>query len=60
MHPMELLDDVDHVQDGCTVCANRTIRTEIVLDEPDGTPRFEAEVEAHFSLFRDGADLDAG
>jgi hypothetical protein len=48
------------VQDGCTVCANRTIRTEIVLDEPDGTPRFEAEVEAHFSLFRDGADLDAG
>jgi hypothetical protein len=45
------------VQDGCTVCANRTIGTKIILDEPDGTPRFEAQVEA---LFRDGADLDAG
>jgi hypothetical protein len=26
-------------QDSCTVCANRTIGSEIVLDAPDGTPR---------------------
>jgi hypothetical protein len=31
------------------VCANCTISTEIIFDEPDGTPRFEAQVEAHFS-----------
>ena len=27
------------VQDRCTVCAKRTIGSEIVLDAPDGTPR---------------------
>ena len=27
------------VQDRCTVCAKRTIGSEIVLDTPDGTPR---------------------
>ena len=27
------------VQDRRTVCAKRTIRSEIVLDAPDGTPR---------------------
>jgi hypothetical protein len=26
-------------QDGCTVCAERSIGLEIVLDAPDGTPR---------------------
>jgi hypothetical protein len=26
------------VQDRCTVCAERTISTEIILDAPDGTP----------------------
>ena len=26
-------------QDRCSVCAERTIRSEIVLDAPDGTPR---------------------
>ena len=26
-------------QDRCTVCVKRTIRLEIVLDTPDGTPR---------------------
>ena len=50
---MELLSDVGHVeshlvclemvfvlvQDRCTVCAERTIGSDIVLDEPDGTPR---------------------
>jgi hypothetical protein len=26
-------------QDRCTVCANRTIGSEIILDAPHGTPR---------------------
>ena len=26
-------------QDGCMVCAERTIGSEIFLDAPDGTPR---------------------
>ena len=50
---MELLGDVVHVefvsvcleivlvsvQDRCMVCAFSTIGSEIVLDEPNGTPR---------------------
>ena len=50
---MELLGDVGHVesrsvrleivlvlvQDRCTVCAKRTIGSDIVLNAPDGTPR---------------------
>jgi hypothetical protein len=50
---MVLLGDVGHVeshffpfeivlvsvQDRSTVCAKRTIDSEIVLDRPDGTPR---------------------
>ena len=50
---MELLGDVGHlksrlvhlemvlvlVQDRCTVCAERNIGSDIVLDAPDGTPR---------------------
>ena len=50
---MELLGDVGHVearsvrlemvlvlvQDRCTVCAKRSIGSEIVLNAPDGTPR---------------------
>jgi hypothetical protein len=46
------------VQDRCTVCAKRTISIEIVLDAPKGTPRFEAQVVAHFYLFGDSANLD--
>ena len=50
---MDLLGDVGHVeshsvrlemvlvlvQDWCTVCAKRTIGSDIVLDAPDGPPR---------------------
>ena len=50
---MELLGDVGHVesrsvrlgivlvlvQDRCTVCAKRTIGSDIILNAPDGTPR---------------------
>ena len=53
MHPMELLGDeaqaeacLVHLEillmlmhDRSTVCAERTIGLEIVLDAPDGTPR---------------------
>ena len=52
-HPMVLLGDeaqvesrfgpfgysVRLVQDRCTVCAKRSIGSEIILDTPDSTPR---------------------
>jgi hypothetical protein len=47
------------VQDTCTVCAKCTISSEIVLDAPDGTPRYEAQVDVRFSPFGDSANLDA-
>jgi hypothetical protein len=34
------------VQDWCTVCAKRTIGSEIIFDAPNGTPRYKAQVEA--------------
>ena len=46
-------------QDRCTVCAKRTIGSEIILDTPDGTLGDEAQVEARFGLFGDSANLDA-
>jgi hypothetical protein len=46
-------------QDKCTVCANRTIGLEIVLDAPGGTPGDEAQVEACFDVFGDSAYPDA-
>jgi hypothetical protein len=46
------------MQDRCTVCAKRTIGSEIVLDTPDGTPMLEAQVEAYFVPFGDSANLD--
>ena len=54
MHPMELLDEVYHmesrfgpvgdsisfdVQHSCMVCALCTIGSEIVVEVPNGTPR---------------------
>jgi hypothetical protein len=46
------------VQDRCLVCAKRTIGLEIILDAPVGTPRSQAQVEAHFYPFGDNASLD--
>jgi hypothetical protein len=46
-------------QDWCTVCAKRTNGSEIVLDAPDGTPRDEAQVDAHFIPFGDSANFEA-
>jgi hypothetical protein len=53
-HPMEVLGDVGmwnlilvrleivlvSVQDRCMVCTKRTVGLEIILDTPDGTPRW--------------------
>jgi hypothetical protein len=47
------------VQDMCTVYAKCTIGSKIVLDTPDGTPRFEAQLEARFGAFGDSANLNA-
>ena len=46
-------------QDRCTVCVERTIGSEIILDTPDGTTSNEAQVEAHFGPLGDSANLDA-
>jgi hypothetical protein len=43
----------------CTICAKRTIDSKIILDTLDGTPRFEAQLEACFGPFGDSANLDA-
>ena len=73
MHPTVLLGDEAQVKlvsvhletvlilthDRCTVCVERTIGSEIVLDAPDGTTSNEALVEAHFGTLGDSANLDA-
>jgi hypothetical protein len=43
----------------CTVCAERTIDSEIILDAPDDLLGDEAQVEACLSPFGDSANLDA-
>ena len=43
----------------CMVCTERTIGLEIILAAPDGTPRDEGQVKAHFSPFRDSVNLSA-
>jgi hypothetical protein len=45
-------------QDRCTVCAEHTTGSEIILDAPDGTLGDEAQVEARFRLFKVIANLD--
>jgi hypothetical protein len=46
------------VQDRCTVCVKCTIGSEIVLDAPELLLGHKAQVEAHFGLFGDSANLD--
>ena len=46
-------------RDRCMVCAEHTIGLEIILAAPDGTPRDEGQVKAHFRLFRDSVNLRA-
>jgi hypothetical protein len=46
-------------QDRCTVCAERTIGSEIVLDAPDGTPSNMGQAKSHFGAFGDGVSVGA-
>jgi hypothetical protein len=41
------------VQDRCTVCAERTIGSKIILDAPDGTLGDVGHVESRFDPFGD-------
>jgi hypothetical protein len=47
------------VQDRCTVCAKYTIALEIVLDAPNGTLGYEAQMEDRFGPFGYSANLDS-
>ena len=47
------------VQDRCLVWAKRTIGPETVMDAPMVLLGDEAQVQAHFGVFRDSASLDA-
>ena len=47
------------VQDSCTVYANHTIVSGIVLDAPDGTAGDEAQLKDHFGPFGDSGNIDA-
>jgi predicted DsbA family dithiol-disulfide isomerase len=47
------------VKDSSTVCDECTIGSEIVLDTLNAHLGDEAQQEAHFSPFRDSANLDA-
>ena len=44
--------------DRCTVCVERTIGSEIILDAHDGTPTDVVHVESHF--FRFGGSVSVG
>ena len=46
-------------KDRCTVCAERTIGLEIILDAPDGTPSDMGLVESRFSPFGDSVSVIA-
>ena len=73
MHLMEVLGDMGYVearfgpfgdsvilmQDRCTVCAKRTIGSDIIFNVPMVLLGDEAHVEAPFSPFGDSANLDA-
>ena len=47
------------VQDRCTICAKRTIGFETILDALMVLLGDEAQVQAHFGLFRDSASVEA-
>ena len=44
--------------DRCTVCAKRTIGSDIMLDAPDATPRSRGSYGILFGLFGDGVCVD--
>jgi hypothetical protein len=45
-------------QDSCSVCADRTINSKIILDAPDGLPGDVGHVESRYSLF--GGSVSVG
>jgi hypothetical protein len=45
--------------DRCTVCAEHTIGSEIILGAADGTPTCVGQVDTRFGPFRDTINLDA-
>jgi hypothetical protein len=47
--------DIDLIltQDRCVVCAERPIGSEIILEAPDGSPRYIGHVESRFNPFGD-------
>jgi hypothetical protein len=45
--------------DRCTVCAEHTIGSEIILGVADGTPTCVGQVDTRFGPFRDTINLDA-
>ena len=47
------------VQDRCTVCAERTVGSKILLDAPDGTPRCMGHVESRFGPSGDSVSVGA-
>ena len=47
------------VQDRCTVCTERTIGSEIILDAPDELLGDVGHVESHFGLFGDSVRVGA-
>ena len=46
-------------EDRCTVCPEHAIGSEIVLDAPDGTPRYVGHVKSHFGPFGDSVSVGA-
>jgi hypothetical protein len=46
------------VQDRCMVCVKRTIGSEIILDAPNGTPRWRVSSGCSFYSVWNGANLD--
>jgi hypothetical protein len=47
------------VQDRCTVCAEHTTGSEIILEAPDGTLDDVRHVEPHYGLFGDSVSVGA-
>ena len=47
------------VQDRCTVYTNCTIGSKIILEAPDGTPRYVGHVESCFGPFGDSVSVAA-
>jgi hypothetical protein len=52
-------DSANLTQDRCTVCGECTMGLEIILDTPDGTPRYRGHVESRFGPFANVVSVGA-